>query len=178
MERIGDGDRLIVSGPVGDHAIAVMLAREAFELRGSLHSDCAAVTPLTEPIADLPGLHFMRDPTRGGLATVAHEIAAATGFDIHLSETAVPVRDEVRSVCRMLGYDPYYLACEGRVLAVAEAAAAEQILALWKGLPQGREASIVGHVDGGGQGRVILGTSLGGQRLLEELEDDPLPRIC
>jgi hydrogenase expression/formation protein HypE len=178
MDRIRDGDVVLISGPAGDHGIAVMLAREEFELKGSVQSDCAAVTPLTAPLATIEGLRFMRDPTRGGLATVAHEIAAATGLIVRLSEAHIPVRDSVRSFCQMLGYDPYYLACEGRVVAVAAPDAAPDILAIWQSIPDGQQASTIGTLCGGGRGRVILETEIGGERFLEELEDDPLPRIC
>jgi hydrogenase expression/formation protein HypE len=177
LNMICPGDAVMVSGPVGDHGIAVMLAREDFDLSGSVRSDCAAITPLISPIADIPGVHFMRDPTRGGLATVAHEIAAATKLDVRIKELATPVRDSVRSVCRMLGYDPYYLACEGRVVAVVDPYDSERILAHWRTLPGGAEASIIGSVCEG-HARVVLETEIGGQRILEELEDDPLPRIC
>ncbi len=177
MDQIRAGDSILVSGPIGDHGIAVMLAREAFELQGSVRSDCAPVTPLTAALAAIEGLRFMRDPTRGGLATVAHEIAAATRFDVRLAEARIPVRDAVRSFCRILGYDPYYLACEGRVVAVAAPDAAEEILSRWRATPDGGEACAIGTV-GGGPARVILETAIGGERFLEELEDDPLPRIC
>jgi len=177
MNRIREGDVLLVSGPAGDHGIAVMLAREEFELKGSVQSDCAAVTPLTAPLAAIEGLRFMRDPTRGGVATVAHEIAAATGLNVRLNEAQVPVRDSVRSFCHMLGYDPYYLACEGRVVAVAAPDAARDILAIWRGIQAGENASAIGMLSAG-KGQVILETEIGGERFLEELEDDPLPRIC
>jgi hydrogenase expression/formation protein HypE len=177
MDHIREGDALLVSGPVGDHGIAVMLAREDFDLSGSVRSDCAPVTPFTAPLAALDGVRFMRDPTRGGLATVAHEIAAATSKAVRLVETQIPVQDAVRSVCRMLGYDPYYLACEGRVAAVAAPEAADAILALWRDLPGGEQASRIGTICEG-RPRVILETEIGGERFLEELEDDPLPRIC
>jgi len=177
MDRIREGDVLVVSGPIGDHGVAVLLAREAFELSGAAPSDCAPVTALALPLAAMSGVRFMRDPTRGGLATVAHEIAAGASMDVRLFEAHVPVRDPVRSVCQMLGYDPYYLACEGRVVAVAAAEAADRILALWRALPGGALASRIG-VMRKGRGRVVLETEIGGERLLEELEDDPLPRIC
>jgi hydrogenase expression/formation protein HypE len=177
MTEIRPGDRLLVSGSVGDHGIAVMLAREQFGLRGDLASDAASVLPLTRALLDLPGLRFMRDPTRGGLATVAHEIARASGCSVRLSEAAIPVRDAVRSVCEMLGYDPLYLACEGRVVAVLAPDEAERALAAWQSLPGGEQAAIIGQVDTGGR-PVIIETELGGRRMLEELEDDPLPRIC
>ncbi|TCJ11840.1 hydrogenase expression/formation protein HypE [Parasulfuritortus cantonensis] len=177
MKRIAPGDVVLVSGPVGDHGVSVMLAREQFGLSGGLLSDSASVLPLARAAWDLPGLKFMRDPTRGGLATVCHEIAHATGCAVVLDQGAVPVRGEVVAVCEMLGYDPYFLACEGRVVAVATPAAAAEVLARWRALPAGAEAAVIGRIDAGAA-RLILETELGGRRVLEELEDDPLPRIC
>jgi hydrogenase expression/formation protein HypE len=177
IQSIAPGDVVLVSGSIGDHGIAVMLAREQFGLSGELRSDSASVLQLAQAVRDLPGLRFMRDPTRGGLATVAHEIARACGHNVALDQSAVPLRPEVVSVCEMLGYDPYYLACEGRIVAVADAPTAQEILARWQALPQGAAACIIGRVEAG-DGRVILETSLGGRRILDELEDDPLPRIC
>jgi hydrogenase expression/formation protein HypE len=176
MGRILPGDRVLVSGPVGDHGTAVMLAREEFGLRGDLASDAASVLPVTQALLGVPGLRFMRDPTRGGLATVVHEIAHATGATVRLQEPDIPVRDPVRSVCEMLGYDPMYLACEGRVVSVVAPESADAALAAMRtaGCP---EAAIVGEV-AAGRPQAVLVTELGGERLLEELEDDPLPRIC
>ncbi len=176
LDQIRPGDQLLVSGPVGDHGTAVMLAREAFGLSGDLQSDAAGVQRLCAAVRTLPGLRCMRDPTRGGLVSVAHEFARAAGCAIRLRETQVPVRDPVRAVCEILGYDPWYLACEGRVVAVADAQTAPAVLAAWRALPEGAEAAIIGQVvEGRG---VVLETPLGGERLLDELEDDPLPRIC
>ena len=177
LKLIEDGDILLVSGPVGDHGISVMLAREEFGLHGEVISDAASVLPLTQEALKLPGLRFMRDPTRGGLATVAHELQRATGMGITLSQTDIPVRDPVQSVCEMLGYDPMYLACEGRVVAVVGPAEAEQLLQCWRALPDGKDAAIIGSVNASSR-HVLLHTELGGERILEELEDDPLPRIC
>jgi hydrogenase expression/formation protein HypE len=177
LDRIRSGDILLVSGPVGDHGTAVMLAREAFGLQGELQSDTAGVLPLTRAALDCAGLRFMRDPTRGGLATVCHELQHATGLGITLDQTQVPVRDAVQSVCDMLGYDPLYLACEGRVVAVVSAEEAADLLHRWRALPQGKDAAIIGRLERL-HGRVLLKTALGGERILEELEDDPLPRIC
>lgn len=177
MSRIVPDDVVLVSGPVGDHGIAVMLAREQFGLAGALHSDSASVLPLARAIRGFPGLKFMRDPTRGGLATVAHEIARASGHSVALEQNAVPLRPEVVSVCEMLGYDPYFLACEGRVVAVADPGTANDVLARWRALPEGCDAAIIGRIEAG-DARVILETPLGGRRILDELEDDPLPRIC
>jgi len=177
IDRIRDGDVVMVSGSVGDHGIAVMLAREQFGLRGDLKSDAASVLPLTRALAAVPGLRFMRDPTRGGLATVTHEIVQATGLGVVLQEANVPVRDSVRSVCEMLGYDPYFLACEGRVVAVVAADDANRALAALRSAPGGGDAAIIGAVREQ-PARVVLETAIGGERVIEELEDDPLPRIC
>lgn len=177
LDCIEDGDAIVVSGPVGDHGIAVMLAREAFGLHGELMSDAGSVLELTQAAMHFEGLRFMRDPTRGGLATVCTEIARATGMGIRLHQASIPVRQAVQSVCDMLGYDPMYLACEGRVVAVIELAQANALLASWRALDNGSEAAIIGTLDKASH-HVSLITSIGGERLLEELEDDPLPRIC
>jgi hydrogenase expression/formation protein HypE len=177
MKEIQDGDRILVSGPVGDHGTAIMLAREQFGMRGDLHSDSASVLPLTRALLDLEGLRFMRDPTRGGLASVMQEIHQATGLGIRLEEQRIPIHDPVTAVCEMLGYDPLYLACEGRVVAIVSADQAEAALAAWKALPDGRDAAMIGRLSREDK-HVVLQTELGGERMLEELEDDPLPRIC
>jgi hydrogenase expression/formation protein HypE len=177
LNRIQPGDAILLSGPIGDHGIAVMLAREQFGLSGELLSDAASVFPLTQALVPLKGLRFMRDPTRGGLATVLHEICRGTGLEARLVQAAIPVREQVAAVCEMLGYDPFYLACEGRVVAIVESTQARDALTRLQALPQGREAAIVGSVNIG-RAQVVLETELGGERILDELEDDPLPRIC
>lgn len=177
LDQIRMGDSILVSGPVGDHGISVMLAREQFGLQGELKSDAASVLPLTKALLKIDGLRFMRDPTRGGLATVAHEICHATGLQIRLDQRSIPVRDPVQSVCEMLGYDPLFLACEGRVLAIVAPDQADEALAILRSLPDGEQAAIIGKTEQG-NAHVILTTDLGGERILEELEDDPLPRIC
>ena len=177
LKQIRAGDALIVSGPVGDHGIAVMLAREQFGLRGDLLSDAASVLPLTRALLGFSGLRFMRDPTRGGLATVCHEIQHATGLGVHLHLARIPIREPVQSVCEMLGYDPLFLACEGRVVAAIAADQADAAVGVLRSLPGGEAAGVIGHVDTHAR-HVVLHTELGGQRILEELEDDPLPRIC
>ena len=176
LDRIEDGDVIIVSGSVGDHGTAVMLAREEFGLRGELLSDAASVLPLTTALLPYDGLRFMRDPTRGGIASIAHEIHRATGFGVRFEPT-IPVREPVQSVCDMLGYDPYYLACEGRVVAVVAPDIVDKALDEWRALEGGRDAARIGRISAA-DSRVILETALGGERFLEELEDDPLPRIC
>lgn len=177
ISNIQPGDAILVSGPVGDHGIAVMLAREEFGLQGDIVSDAASVLRLTTAAQAFSGLRFMRDPTRGGIATVCSEIQRATGMGIRLQQDSIPVRDSVQSVCEMLGYDPMYLACEGRVVAFIDVSEADSLLHAWQQLDEGKGASIIGVVDKNLQ-QVVMQTELGGERLLDELEDDPLPRIC
>lgn len=177
MKNIKHGDAIIVSGPVGDHGIAVMLAREAFGLRGDIQSDAASVLNLTTAAMQYKNLRFMRDPTRGGIATVCSEIHRATGMGIRLLQDQLPVRDAVQSVCDMLGYDPMYLACEGRVVAIVDNNDANDLLKTWQSIDKGLEAAIIGHIESG-LDQVVMQTEIGGERIIDELEDDPLPRIC
>jgi len=135
------------------------------------------VLPLTQALLPFSGLRFMRDPTRGGLAMIAHEIRRATGFGIYMDGNAIPLRETVASVCEMLGYDPLYLACEGRVVAVIAPDQADAALSAWRGLSAGCDAAIIGKIDKTRR-YVVMQTELGGERMLDELEDDPLPRIC
>jgi hydrogenase expression/formation protein HypE len=175
LDRVKIGDKILVSGPVGDHGAAVMLARQEFGFRGDLRSDAASVLDEARALIGVAGLRFMRDPTRGGVATVAHEIARATGFAVHLIEAKIPINDAVHSVCELLGFDPLYLACEGRIVAVVAPESCESALsALRRVAPS---AALIGEIRTGGP-QVILETSFGGLRSLDELEDDPLPRIC
>jgi hydrogenase expression/formation protein HypE len=175
LERVRPGDRIMVSGPVGDHGAAVMLAREEFGLHGALMSDAASVLAEARALMSVPGLRFMRDPTRGGLATVAHEIARAAGATVRLSEAQIPIHDAVQSVCELLGFDPLYLACEGRIVAVVAPDDAQAALAQVQRVAP--RAALIGEIGAGPQ-QVVLQTSFGGERCLDELEDDPLPRIC
>ena len=176
MAGIRVGDAVLVSGPVGDHGAAVMLAREQFGLRGDLRSDSASMLPLAEAAMGFNGLRFMRDPTRGGLATVMHEIAAATGQGVRLAEQAIPVRQPVAGVCDLLGFDPLFLACEGRAVAVIDASQADGLIQTWRALPEGEGSAIIGQI-AEPPAWLVLDTGLG-ERVVRELEDDPLPRIC
>jgi hydrogenase expression/formation protein HypE len=176
LANVREGDAVILSGTIGDHGTAVMLAREEFDLRGELYSDSAPVIDLCEALLCFPGLRFMRDPTRGGIASVAHEIRRATGFGITFGAN-LPISEPVQAVCDMLGYDPCYLASEGRVFAVIDAAEADAAVARLHECAGGTGAVIAGTVTREGA-RITLRTELGGERFLEELEDDPLPRIC
>jgi len=178
FDRIRPGDAILVSGPVGDHGIAVMFAREQFGLRGDLQSDAESVLPLTRALQELDGLRFMRDPTRGGLATVLNEICRTTELGVRVNIPDIPVREAVTMVCEMLGYDPLYMACEGRVIAVVAREDAHVALQRWRALPEGEQAAIIGHISKNEEQFVLVKTEIGGERVLEELEDDPLPRIC
>ncbi|MBT8053450.1 MAG: hydrogenase expression/formation protein HypE [Gammaproteobacteria bacterium] len=177
MHRIAPGDRIVVSGPIGDHGIAVMLAREDFEISGDVRSDCGHVIDLARTAMEFDGLRFMRDPTRAGLAGVSYEIAQHAGVTVRLLETEVPVRDSVKMVCEMLGYDPYYLACEGRAVAIVAEEQAEDLVRAWRELPSGEGAALIGRIDEGAA-RIVLETEIAGERILDDLEEDPLPRIC
>jgi hydrogenase expression/formation protein HypE len=177
LASIRAGDAILVSGTLGDHGTAILLARHEFGLHGDLVSDCASVVPFTSAAEAVSGLRFMRDPTRGGIATVANEISLATKCRVMLQETQLPLQEQVRGICDMLGYDPLYLACEGRVVAVVAPGQAAGLLATWRAIQGGGRAAIVGHIEAGRAG-VVLRTALGGERILDELEDDPLPRLC
>jgi len=176
MDQIKPGDAILLSGTAGDHGTAVMLAREQFGLSGTLKSDAASVFPITQALIETPGLRFMRDPTRGGIATIAHEIAQATHHAVRFYENKIPVNDQVRTVAEMLGYDPLYMACEGRVLAVIDADFADAAIQNMhnSGYP---DAAIIGRIETG-YAYALIETELGGERILQELEEDPLPRIC
>jgi hydrogenase expression/formation protein HypE len=174
------GDKVLLSGPVGDHGIAIMLAREALEIEADVQSDSA---PLHELVADLlraigPALHCLKDPTRGGLATSLNEIAIAAEVSIALDEHAIPVRADVRGACELLGLDPLTIANEGKLLAIVAPDAAARALAALHAHPLGRDAAIIGEVRAEPAAMVFLRTDIGGTRVLDMLVGDPLPRIC
>jgi len=174
---IQPGDKILISGSIGDHGAAIMLAREQYGLSGDLKSDSASVLPLCESLFELAGVRFMRDPTRGGLATVLHEILIATSSGINIKQSTIPLREAVKTICDMLGYEACYLANEGRVVAIVDENIADHVLSIWKNIPSGEQAAIIGEITDQHQ-EVILQTELGGERILHELSDDPLPRIC
>lgn len=173
------GDSVIVSGCMGDHGIAVLSARTGLPLETSIESDAAPVWPLVEGVLPFgQSLKFMRDPTRGGLATVLCELTGEKRFGIELWEDRIPMKDEVRNVCDILGYDPLYVANEGKLVLIVSGKASERILALLKKHPAGRRASIIGRVTGDHRGTVVLRTESGGSRIVTMLSGDQLPRIC
>ena len=177
--RAAPGDVILVSGPVGDHGIAVIAARSGIALETQLCSDSAPVTFLVRSLLDaVPETKVLRDPTRGGLATALCELAVASRVGMCIQEDAVPVRAEVRGACELLGFDPLYVACEGRFLAIVPSESAARALAALRALPDGAQAQRIGEVTRGEAGRVLLRTRIGSHRRLERLSGEQLPRIC
>lgn len=173
------GDRLILSGPMGDHGMAVMLARGDLAIEADIRSDTAAVSDLVEHLlAAAPATRWLRDPTRGGVGTVANELAQATGLGVVLDELALPVRPVVNGACEMLGIDPLYVANEGRFLAVVAPDEVDAGLAAMRAHPLGGEAVVVGEITEQPGSTVVLRTAFGGTRIVDMLVGDPLPRIC
>ena len=172
-----EGDAVLISGTVGDHGTAVMLARHDM-MQGDLKSDCAPLNRLAAAVLAVEGVRVLRDPTRGGVATTLNEFVEGTELGIELEETAIPVRGQVRSACEMLGLDPLYCANEGKLLAVVSAEGAEAALAALRSLPEGAEAACIGRVTREHPGKLTLKTPLGGRRILQKLTGAQLPRIC
>ena len=176
--RIRTGDAVLVSGDIGRHAMAVMLARHDLGLTGTLTSDCAPLTDAAQALTALAGLRVMRDPTRGGLAGVLCEFVHGLPVGIELAEGDIPVHESVSAACDMLGIDPLYCACEGRLVAVIDPKDAPQALEALHALPDGEHAAVIGAVTAQYPGRVILRTALGTGRILTQLAGAQLPRIC
>lgn len=178
-DRVRVGDRVLVSGPLGDHGMAVMLARGDLALEADIRSDTAAVNGLAENLfVAAPSTRWLRDPTRGGVATVCNELARDTGLGVVLDEDSIPVRPEVRGACELLGIDPIYVANEGRFVAVVAEAEAGDALAALRGHPLGEEAAVIGEITDRLAATVALRTGFGGTRIVDMLVGDPLPRIC
>jgi hydrogenase expression/formation protein HypE len=178
-ERIQAGDAVLVSGPIGDHGIAVMSAREGLEFQTTIVSDSAPLNGLVGRMLASGGkIRCMRDPTRGGVATVLNELAQSSRIEIVIEETAVPVRDGVRAACEILGLDPLYVACEGRLVALVDGADADTVLAAMRAHPLGGGSVRIGTVTRSGAPRVLLLTAFGTTRLLGVLAGAQLPRIC
>ncbi len=177
--RVRPGDAVVVTGPVGDHGVAIMAGRAGISFETEVTSDCAPLWPLTGRILEGlgGGVHFMRDPTRGGLATVLGELARAAGCRVTVEEARIPGRPGVRGAAEMLGLDPLYLACEGQAVIVVESARAERVLEIIRSGDGPWDPAIIGRVEEGPVG-VSLTTELGGTRPLGPLRGDPLPRIC
>lgn len=178
--RVQPGMKIIVSGSFGDHAIAVMGSRYELALPPTIKTDCAPLNHMVMAVLEAVGnkVVVMRDPTRGGLATTLYEIAGQANVGIRVDEHALPIHDEVQSVCSILGYDPLYLANEGKAVFVVEADVADTVLEILHANEYGREAACIGEVLGTNAGKVGLKTALGGVRLLDQLGEDQVPRIC
>jgi hydrogenase expression/formation protein HypE len=177
-ERVRPGDRVLVSGTLGDHGMAVLIARGDLDLEVDLESDTAPVHELAAALLELGGVRWMRDPTRGGLATALNELAEQSGLAIALDEASLPLRPEVVGACEILGIDPLYVANEGKLAAVVAPDRADEALAVLRLHALGAEAAIVGEVRAEPAGMVLLDTAFGGSRIVDMLVGDPLPRIC
>ncbi len=173
------GDRLIMSGTMGDHGMAVMLARGDLAIEADIRSDTAAVSDLVEALlAAAPSTRWMRDPTRGGVGTVCNELAQATGLGVVLDEQRLPIKPMVNGACEMLGIDPLYVANEGKFLAVVAPDELDAGLAAMRAHPMGGEAVVIGEITEQPESTVVLRTAFGGTRIVDMLVGDPLPRIC
>jgi hydrogenase expression/formation protein HypE len=174
------GDRILLSGPIGDHGITILLARGELDLEAELRSDTRSVLPLVQAIIKVAGsgIRWMRDPTRGGVATALNELALDCGLGVHLSEDAVPVREEVRGACELLGLDPLHIANEGQFLAVVAPDCADAALGALRAAPGGEGAALVGEIRAEPAAAVLVATAYGGTRIVDMLVGDPLPRIC
>jgi hydrogenase expression/formation protein HypE len=173
------GDRVLVSGTMGDHGVAILSAREGLEFSTTLVSDCAPLNHLVEKmIAVSPHIHCLRDPTRGGLSSTLNELARQSGVGIWVEENRIPVKEEVRGACELLGFEPWILANEGKLVAIVAQDDAARVLREMKDHPLGRDAAIIGEVREEPRGKVVLRTSIGSTRLLDMMVGEPLPRIC
>ncbi len=173
------GDVILVSGPIGDHGVTIMLARGELDIEADITSDTAPLNGLVAGLlAQTGGVRALRDATRGGVATILNEIASAAGVGVLVSEQDIPVRAAVRGASELLGIDPMYVACEGRLVAVVDSADAGAALAALRAHPQGREAAVIGQITAEPPGVVQCKTAFGGTRIVDLLVGDPLPRIC
>jgi hydrogenase expression/formation protein HypE len=177
--RVRPGDRVLVSGTIGDHGLAILSAREALDLGSTLQSDTA---PLHQIVASLfqsgIDVHFLRDPTRGGVSAVLHEVAEATGLSVALDELALPLSEPARGACELLGLDPLYVANEGKLLLIVAPNEAERALATLRQDAIGRQAAMIGEVSSLAPAQVLVRSPLGVLRVLDEPTGAPLPRIC
>jgi len=173
------GDAIIVSGPIGDHGVTIMLARGELDIEADVVSDTAPLNGLVASLLEATsGVRALRDATRGGVATILNEIAKSADVGVQVSENQIPVRDEVRGAAELLGIDPMYVACEGRLVAVVDGDAADHALAAMRAHPLGEQAAVIGHVTADPPGIVQIKTAFGGSRIVDLLVGDPLPRIC
>ena len=173
------GDKIIVSGTIGDHGIAIMSVREGIEFETALESDTAPLNGLTRAmLASCPTIRCMRDPTRGGVSSALNEMAAASRVGVKIDEAAIPVRPEVHAACEMLGLDVLYVANEGKLLATVPAGDADRLLDAMRGHPLGKNAAVIGEVVDDHHGMVVMRSLIGGERVVSLLAGEQLPRIC
>ena len=179
-QRAEPGDVVVISGRIAEHGIAIMSVREGLEFETQIESDSAALNGMVEAILSVagPDVHVLRDPTRGGLASATNEIAASAGVGIRLVESAVPMLDEVRGACEILGFDPLYVANEGKLIAIVAPGVANAVLATMRAHPLGLDAAIIGEIVADHPGRVFLRSSVGGNRVVDMMSGEQLPRIC
>ena len=177
-KAIREGDKVLVSGTVGDHGTAVMLARNGM-MQGEIRSDCAPLNALAEAVLSCGArVRVLRDPTRGGVATTLNEFVEGSGLGIEIGEESIPVRPQVKSACELLGLDPLYCANEGKLLCIVAPEDAEKVLAAMKRLPEGENAALIGSVSARYPGKLVMNTAFGGSRILQKLTGAQLPRIC
>lgn len=177
--RAVPGDMIILSGSIGEHGIAVLSQREGLRFKVPIESDCAPLDRLVAGMLEVcPDIRCLRDPTRGGVASTLNELAGQSGVGIDIEERSVPVQEPVRAACELLGFDPLYVANEGKLVAVVPEADAEQILAVMRRNPHGKNAAIIGKIVGEHPGRVAMKTLLGTSRIIDMLVGELLPRIC
>lgn len=178
-ERAADGDAILISGTMGDHGVAVMSQRESLGFETTILSDSAALHKMVAAmVAACPGIHVLRDPTRGGLAATLNEIATQAEVGMLLKEDAIPVRPEVRGACELLGLDPLYVANEGKLICICKAEDAEALLTIMRADPLGRDAALIGHCRADSHHFVQMRTAMGGNRVVDWLAGEQLPRIC
>ncbi len=179
VKNVRAGDAVIVSGNLGDHGVSIMATRESLVFEEPIESDSAALNGMIEAMLDTGvDIHAMRDPTRGGLATTLNEMAQSAGVGIRLEEGAIPVRQSVRGVCEILGLDPLYVANEGKLIAFCPADQADKLVEAMRTCPEGRDAAIIGQVIEDANHFVAMKTALGGNRMVDWLAGEQLPRIC
>jgi hydrogenase expression/formation protein HypE len=178
-DRARPGDKVLLSGPIGEHGIAILAQREGLEFESRIESDSVALhTLVAEILRVAQSIRCMRDPTRGGLSSALNEIATQSKVGIELDERAIPIREEVRGACEMLGLDPLYVANEGKLIAIIETGVIEEVLTAMRKHPLGRHARIIGEVTEKNRGLVTMRTLLGTTRIVDMLAGDQLPRIC
>ncbi|APV45424.1 hydrogenase expression/formation protein HypE [Dehalogenimonas formicexedens] len=173
------GDIVMLSGSIGDHGMAIMAQREGFTFSVPVESDCAPLNGLVAEMMKVSSnIHVLRDPTRGGLASTLNEIAAQSGVGIEIEESKVPVKDAVRSACELLGFDPLYVANEGKMIAIVAREDADKVLAALRNHRYGIDAAVIGEITAEHKNRVVLRTALGARRIVDMLSGELLPRIC